>query len=551
MSKRARDEPSPPLTSAYFRRGGLRHVRPYLHLFETFVKGRWLNRDLLDVYAEEFCGKTREYYAAALADGRIRVSGERASADTRLKHGQKLQHMVHRHEPPVLDAVIEALPNPCAAAYMATKAAVVAAPRAGAEGDNASGEDVHSAWSDGEGAADSGETVRCAPLEVPLAVKLLAVNKPPSIPVHPCGAYHRNSLLNILAHADGSDGAGATPTQRAVEGVPAGTAQQQHKNKKKRGGDGGDGGTKQPGSTLHLIHRLDRLTSGLLLLATDAATASEVGKQMSSRRVRKSYLARVRGRFPVGPARGGEEAGSVAAAWSVSGLPAALLQSVGAMGGELRWLRACGEGKGEGEGHEDGQSAMAAAGAGGEGAGPWLLVSCPLRCKSAKDGVHECHAEGKASQTLVRLVREADGGASSVVECRPLTGRTHQIRLHLQLAGFSIANDPCYGGELGFGSGEGRAGGADEGAWPGAGLFARSTKAAVARDQGFVTGSFKEAPVADEQQRADVMAHCPHCRVSEAERAAEDARHCFGIWLHALTYDGPGWSFRAPPPPWA
>ena len=60
-----------------------------------------------------------------------------------------------------------------------------------------------------------------------------------------------------------------------------------------------------------------------------------------------------------------------------------------------------------------------------------------------------------------------------------------------------------------------------------------------------------EAPVADEQQRADVMEHCPHCRVSEAEREAEDTRHCFGIWLHALTYDGPGWSFRAPPPPWA
>jgi hypothetical protein len=76
---------------AYLRRGGLRHVRPYLHLFETFVKGRWLGRDLLDVYAAEFGGKPREYYAAALADGRIRVSGERACAGTRLKHGQRLQ----------------------------------------------------------------------------------------------------------------------------------------------------------------------------------------------------------------------------------------------------------------------------------------------------------------------------------------------------------------------------------------------------------------------------------------------------------------------------
>lgn len=27
---------------------------------------------------------------------------------------------------------------------------------------------------------------------------LIAVNKPPSMPVHPCGAYNKNSLINIL-----------------------------------------------------------------------------------------------------------------------------------------------------------------------------------------------------------------------------------------------------------------------------------------------------------------------------------------------------------------
>jgi hypothetical protein len=34
--------------------------------------------------------------------------------------------------------------------------------------------------------------------------------------------------------------------------------------------------------------------------------------------------------------------------------------------------------------------------------------------------------------------------------CRPFTGRTHQIRLHLQHLGHSIANDPNYGGDLWF-----------------------------------------------------------------------------------------------------
>jgi hypothetical protein len=39
----------------------------------------------------------------------------------------------------------------------------------------------------------------------------------------------------------------------------------------------------------------------------------------------------------------------------------------------------------------------------------------------------------------------ASDGVESIVLCEPLTGRTHQIRLHLQWAGFPIANDPLYG----------------------------------------------------------------------------------------------------------
>ncbi len=38
-------------------------------------------------------------------------------------------------------------------------------------------------------------------------------------------------------------------------------------------------------------------------------------------------------------------------------------------------------------------------------------------------------------------------GLTSLVECRPLTGRTHQLRAHLWWLGHPIANDPCYGGD--------------------------------------------------------------------------------------------------------
>ena len=37
---------------------------------------------------------------------------------------------------------------------------------------------------------------------------------------------------------------------------------------------------------------------------------------------------------------------------------------------------------------------------------------------------------------------------STIVLCRPQTGRTHQIRIHLQYLGHPIANDPNYGGNM-------------------------------------------------------------------------------------------------------
>jgi 23S rRNA-/tRNA-specific pseudouridylate synthase len=51
--------------------------------------------------------------------------------------------------------------------------------------------------------------------------------------------------------------------------------------------------------------------------------------------------------------------------------------------------------------------------------------------------------KGKDAQTKWELV--ADFGSVSLVAARPLTGRTHQIRVHLQYAGMPLAVDPLYG----------------------------------------------------------------------------------------------------------
>ena len=51
---------------------------------------------------------------------------------------------------------------------------------------------------------------------------------------------------------------------------------------------------------------------------------------------------------------------------------------------------------------------------------------------------------GKPSRTLFRVMGE--GAGVTAVEARPLTGRTHQIRVHLAHSGFPIIGDESYGG---------------------------------------------------------------------------------------------------------
>jgi hypothetical protein len=43
---------------------------------------------------------------------------------------------------------------------------------------------------------------------------------------------------------------------------------------------------------------------------------------------------------------------------------------------------------------------------------------------------------------------------------------------------------------------------------------------------------------------------CRYC-LSGPDEELERALHCDGVWLHALQYEGEGWSFRTPPPAWA
>ena len=58
-------------------------------------------------------------------------------------------------------------------------------------------------------------------------------------------------------------------------------------------------------------------------------------------------------------------------------------------------------------------------------------------------GRHRVDPRGKDATTMFRVLERRNG--VTLIEARPVTGRTHQIRLHLQHAGLPIIGDPMYG----------------------------------------------------------------------------------------------------------
>ncbi len=72
-------------------------------------------------------------------------------------------------------------------------------------------------------------------------------------------------------------------------------------------------------------------------------------------------------------------------------------------------------------------------------------VSIALEKNTVSSGERVVRADenGKASETRFRVVREFR--EASLLEAQPVTGRTHQIRVHAQLSGHPVAGDEKYG----------------------------------------------------------------------------------------------------------
>jgi 23S rRNA pseudouridine1911/1915/1917 synthase len=186
------------------------------------------------------------------------------------------------------------------------------------------------------------ETVE--PEDIPLEIiyeddDLLILNKPAGVVVHPALGNHTGTLVNALLHYTGK-------LSSVNEEVRAG-----------------------------IVHRIDKDTSGLLLVAKDDWIHSELAKQFAAHTIDRTYWAVAWGRFK-------DDEGEI----------------IGNIG----------------------------------------------RSKKDRKLFAVVENEGKHAHTFYRVIEEYE--FASLIELKLKTGRTHQIRVHLNSVNHPVFGDATYGG---------------------------------------------------------------------------------------------------------
>ncbi len=124
-----------------------------------------------------------------------------------------------------------------------------------------------------------------------------------------------------------------------------------------------------------IVHRLDRDTSGVIILAKNEETQSKLRRQFQERKTHKTYYAVVSGQPKLDAAR----------------------------------------------------------------------IDLPMMRDLKRPTTFRVDPNGKEAETFYKVLKT--DGEHSLVELRPTTGRTHQLRVHMKYLGHPILGDPVYGEE--------------------------------------------------------------------------------------------------------
>ena len=73
------------------------------------------------------------------------------------------------------------------------------------------------------------------------------------------------------------------------------------------------------------------------------------------------------------------------------------------------------------------------------------MIDIPIERNPKKPATFRAGMNGKTAQTRFEIIKS--NGKYSVVELKPITGRTHQLRVHLNYLGHPIVGDEFYKGE--------------------------------------------------------------------------------------------------------
>lgn len=74
----------------------------------------------------------------------------------------------------------------------------------------------------------------------------------------------------------------------------------------------------------------------------------------------------------------------------------------------------------------------------------WQLIDMPIALDWPNRPLRIIHADGKPSQTSWRVLDYDAKAGTTRVELEPITGRSHQLRVHLKALGHSILGDMLY-----------------------------------------------------------------------------------------------------------